>query len=176
MKALFFVDGYNIIFAWDSLKTLAHRSLEHARQRLIDMMAAYGKIKGVELVLVFDAMHNDEAAKEEQIGKECTVIYMITTLSGGNQQKAIIGKWLAADARLLIFDEPTRGIDVGAKNEIYQIMRDLANEGKGILMVSSELPELLSVCDRIVVFGGGKIKAVFDAREATEEKIMLAAT
>ncbi len=75
MKALFFVDGYNIIFAWDSLKTLAHWSLEHARQRLIDMMAAYGKIKGVELVLVFDAMHNDEAAKEEQIGKECTVIY-----------------------------------------------------------------------------------------------------
>ena len=108
---------------------------------------------------------------------KCTsVTQMITTLSGGNQQKAIIGKWLAADARLLIFDEPTRGIDVGAKNEIYQIMRDLANEGKGILMVSSELPELLSVCDRIVVFGGGKIKAVFDAREATEEKIMLAAT
>lgn len=122
-----------------------------------------------------------EIALAEQFSKKmrvkCTsVTQMITTLSGGNQQKAIIGKWLAADARLLIFDEPTRGIDVGAKNEIYQIMRDLANEGKGILMVSSELPELLSVCDRIVVFGGGKIKAVFDAREATEEKIMLAAT
>ena len=107
-------------------------------------------------------------------GQGCDTI--VRSMSGGNQQKAIIGKWLAADARLLIFDEPTRGIDVGAKNEIYQIMRDLANEGKGILMVSSELPELLSVCDRIVVFGGGKIKAVFDAREATEEKIMLAAT
>ena len=113
---------------------------------------------------------------QQKMRVKCTsVTQMITTLSGGNQQKAIIGKWLAADARLLIFDEPTRGIDVGAKNEIYQIMRDLANEGKGILMVSSELPELLSVCDRIVVFGGGKIKAVFDAREAGR-KIMLAAT
>ncbi len=108
---------------------------------------------------------------------KCTSVeQMVANLSGGNQQKVIIGKWLAADARLLIFDEPTRGIDVGAKNEIYQIMRDLANQGKGIIMVSSELPELLSVCDRIVVFGGGKIRTILSAEEATEEKIMLAAT
>lgn len=101
---------------------------------------------------------------------------LVSKLSGGNQQKVIIAKWLAANARLLIFDEPTRGIDVGAKNEIYQLMRSLANEGRGIIMVSSELPELLSVCDRIVVFGGGNIKAVISAGEATEEKIMAAAT
>lgn len=101
---------------------------------------------------------------------------MVSKLSGGNQQKVIIAKWLAANARLLIFDEPTRGIDVGGKNEIYQLMRSLANDGKGIIMVSSELPELLSVCDRIVVFGGGKIKTILSAGEATEEKIMLAAT
>lgn len=108
---------------------------------------------------------------------KCTSVnQMISKLSGGNQQKVIISKWLAANVRLLIFDEPTRGIDVGAKNEIYQLMRGLANDGKGIIMVSSELPELLSVCDRIVVIAGGKVKAVFGAGEATEEKIMLAAT
>lgn len=113
----------------------------------------------------------------KKVHTKCTSVQqMTTTLSGGNQQKVIIAKWLAADARLLIFDEPTRGIDVGAKNEIYQIMRDLANAGKGILMVSSELPELLSVCDRIVVFGGGSIRAVFNVEDATEEKIMMAAT
>lgn len=113
----------------------------------------------------------------EKMRVKCTSTdQMITKLSGGNQQKVIIAKWLAADAKLLIFDEPTRGIDVGAKNEIYQTMRDLADQGKGIIMISSELPELLSVCDRIVVFGNGKIKEIFPAAEATEEKIMLAAT
>lgn len=100
----------------------------------------------------------------------------IAELSGGNQQKVLVGKWLAADAKLLIFDEPTKGIDVGAKSEIYAIMRSLANQGKGVLMVSSELPELLAVCDRIVVFREGRIKAVMGSDEATEEKIMFAAT
>ncbi|NGQ96700.1 D-allose ABC transporter ATP-binding protein AlsA [Brevibacillus sp. SYP-B805] len=105
-----------------------------------------------------------------------SILQNITELSGGNQQKVIIGKWLAAQARLMIFDEPTRGIDVGAKSEIYAIMRKLANEGKGILMVSSELPELLAVCDRIIVFKDGRLRATFTNEEATEEKIMLAAT
>jgi D-allose transport system ATP-binding protein len=112
----------------------------------------------------------------ENMQIKCTSVFqMMTTLSGGNQQKAIIARWLAADARLLIFDEPTRGIDVGAKNEIYRTMRDLANEGRGIIMVSSELPELLSVCDRIAVFAGGRIRTILDASEATEEKILAAA-
>ncbi len=100
----------------------------------------------------------------------------ITELSGGNQQKAIIAKWLAADSDLFIFDEPTRGIDVGAKSEIYQIMRQLAQAGKGILMVSSELPELLSVCDRIAVYRHGSIAAVLANADATEENIMQMAT
>jgi D-allose transport system ATP-binding protein len=100
----------------------------------------------------------------------------ITELSGGNQQKAIIAKWLAADSDLFIFDEPTRGIDVGAKSEIYQIMRQLAQAGKGILMVSSELPELLSVCDRIAVYRNGGIAAVLANTDATEENIMQIAT
>jgi D-allose transport system ATP-binding protein len=100
----------------------------------------------------------------------------ITELSGGNQQKAIIAKWLAADSDLFIFDEPTRGIDVGAKSEIYQIMRQLADAGKGILMVSSELPELLSVCDRIAVYKDGSIAQMLENADATEENIMHIAT
>ena len=117
-------------------------------------------------------------ANEEKkaLNIKCSSIHQnITELSGGNQQKVIIGKWLAADSKILIFDEPTKGIDVGAKSEIYTIMRKLADEGKGIIMVSSELPELLSVCDRIVVFKDGKIKTILNSDEATEEKIMLAA-
>lgn len=100
----------------------------------------------------------------------------ITELSGGNQQKVIIGKWMASEAEMLIFDEPTKGIDIGSKSEIYRIMRKLANNGKVVVMVSSEMPELLSVCDRIVVFNQGKIKAIFDSDEATEEKILSSAT
>lgn len=100
----------------------------------------------------------------------------ITELSGGNQQKVILGKWLAADSQIIIFDEPTKGIDVGSKGEIYALMRRLADEGKGILVVSSELPELLAVCDTIAVFREGEMVAVFTHKEATEEKIIAAST
>ena len=100
----------------------------------------------------------------------------ITELSGGNQQKAIIAKWLAADSDLFIFDEPTRGIDIGAKAEIYEIMRALASEGKAILMVSSELPELIAVCDRIAVYRDGTVADTLANAEATEESIMQIAT
>jgi len=100
----------------------------------------------------------------------------ITELSGGNQQKVILGKWLAADSQIIIFDEPTKGIDVGSKGEIYALMRKLADEGKGILVVSSELPELLAVCDTIAVFREGEIVAVSPHAEATEEKIIAAST
>lgn len=100
----------------------------------------------------------------------------ITDLSGGNQQKVIIGKWLSANSDLIILDEPTRGIDVGAKSEIYSIMRNLADHGKGVIMVSSELPELLGMCDNIIIFSDGRIKAILSSDEATEESIMFAAT
>ncbi|WP_027625684.1 sugar ABC transporter ATP-binding protein [Clostridium lundense] len=115
--------------------------------------------------------------QKEYLNIKCSSIEQnIAELSGGNQQKVIIGKWLAAESNLIIFDEPTKGIDVGAKSEIYSIMRKLAENGKGVLMVSSELPELLSVCDRIAVFKDGRIKTIFTSEEATEEKILLAAT
>ena len=101
---------------------------------------------------------------------------LVSELSGGNQQKVILGKWLAADSKIIIFDEPTKGIDVGSKSEIYSLMRRLADEGKGVLVVSSELPELLSVCDTIAVFREGKIVKTFSHREATEENIIHAST
>ena len=96
----------------------------------------------------------------------------IRSLSGGNQQKVIIGRWLLTNPEVLLLDEPTRGIDVGAKYEIYQLILDLANQGKTVLMVSSEMPELLGVCDRILVMSGGRLAGEVDARSATQEEIM----
>ena len=96
----------------------------------------------------------------------------ITELSGGNQQKVLVGKWMCTAPEVFIFDEPTRGIDVGAKSEIYKIMRDLSNEGKAIIMVSSELPEILAVCDRVAVFHSGSIAGILDGATASEEQIL----
>lgn len=96
----------------------------------------------------------------------------IRSLSGGNQQKVIIGRWLLTDPEVLLLDEPTRGIDVGAKYEIYQLILDLANRGKTVIMVSSEMPELLGVCDRILVMSGGRLAGEVDAKTATQEQIM----
>jgi putative multiple sugar transport system ATP-binding protein len=93
-------------------------------------------------------------------------------LSGGNQQKVVLSKWLFSNPEVLILDEPTRGIDVGAKYEIYTIIAQLASEGKCVLMISSEMPELLGMCDRICVLNEGRFVAEFSAAEATQEKIM----
>lgn len=120
---------------------------------------------------------DDAAVQKEKLSIKCSSIHEnITELSGGNQQKVILGKWMAADSKALIFDEPTKGIDVGSKSEIYILMRRLAEEGKGVIMVSSDLTELLSVCDRICVFRGGKIRKEFTNKDATQENIMKVAT
>ncbi len=100
----------------------------------------------------------------------------IRTLSGGNQQKVIFGRWLLTEPEIMLLDEPTRGIDVGAKYEIYSVIGDMAKKGKGIIMVSSEMPELLGVCDRILVMSGGRLAGEVDARTATQEEIMTLAT
>ncbi len=97
-------------------------------------------------------------------------------LSGGNQQKVVIGKWLTADTDILIFDEPTRGIDVGAKSEIYKLLNDLVARGKSIIMISSELPEILRMSHRVVVMCEGRITGTLSAQEMTQEKIMRFAT
>lgn len=99
----------------------------------------------------------------------------VVNLSGGNQQKVVLGKWLTTEADILIFDEPTRGIDVGAKVEIYQLMNQLAARGAAILMISSELPEILGMSDRILVMHDGRIAGEFAAAEATQEKLLGAA-
>ena len=109
-----------------------------------------------------DAMHTKTPSQETKI----------RSLSGGNQQKVIIGRWLLTEPEVLLLDEPTRGIDVGAKYEIYQLIIDLANKGKTVIMVSSEMPELLGVCDRIVVMSGGRVAGEVDARNTTQEEIM----
>lgn len=96
----------------------------------------------------------------------------VVYLSGGNQQKAMIAKWLGRKLDIIIFDEPTRGIDIGSKAEIHRLLIELRNQGKGIIVVSSELPELLHLCDRILVMSEGEIAAEFPRSEATEEKIM----
>jgi putative multiple sugar transport system ATP-binding protein len=96
----------------------------------------------------------------------------VVNLSGGNQQKVVLSKWLFTDPELLILDEPTRGIDVGAKFEIYTIMKDLAEQGRGVLMISSEMPELLGMCDRIYVMNEGRIVGELTRAEASQEKIM----
>ena len=96
----------------------------------------------------------------------------VGNLSGGNQQKVLLAKWMYADPDILILDEPTRGIDVGAKYEIYCIINDLVAEGKSVIMISSELPEVLGMCDRIYVLNEGRIVGEFDQEEASQEKIM----
>lgn len=100
----------------------------------------------------------------------------IANLSGGNQQKVVIAKWLTRDSDILIFDEPTRGIDVGAKNEIYKLMNRLAAEGKSIIMISSEMTEVLRMSDRIIIMCEGKVTGCIDISEATQENIMDKAT
>ncbi len=101
---------------------------------------------------------------------------LVVNLSGGNQQKVVIAKWLARDCDILIFDEPTRGIDVGAKNEIYKLMNRLASEGKSIIMISSEMTEILRMSDRVMIMCEGEITGEIDISEATQENIMDKAT
>jgi inositol transport system ATP-binding protein len=101
---------------------------------------------------------------------------LIRLLSGGNQQKVLVSRWLLTVPDILILDEPTRGIDVGAKSEIHRLMSKLAQEGKAIIMISSELPEILGMSDRVLVMHEGRVGGVFDRKDATQETIMRAAT
>jgi len=104
--------------------------------------------------------------------KTPSILQTTMNLSGGNQQKVVLSKWIFTDPDVLILDEPTRGIDVGAKYEIYTIINQLAGEGKGILLISSELPELLGMCDRIYVMSEGRMTGELTRAEATQENIM----
>ena len=107
-------------------------------------------------------MHTKCAAIEENVGN----------LSGGNMQKVLLGKWLFADPDVLILDEPTRGIDVGAKYEIYCIINKMVEDGKSVIFISSEMPEILGMSDRIYVMNAGRMIAELSKEEASQEKIM----
>ncbi len=140
------------------------------------VLASYGKFEKGAFI------HNKRVAKiaEEFVDKLSiktpTLEQLIRNLSGGNQQKVVIAKWLIRNSDILIFDEPTRGIDVGAKSEIYTLMNELAKEGKSIIMISSELPEVLRMSDRIMVMCEGRITGELDISEANQAEIMKYAT
>ena len=101
---------------------------------------------------------------------------IVQNLSGGNQQKVVLAKWLMSDPKVLILDEPTRGIDVGAKYEIYKLMVELAKQGIAIVMISSELPEFIGMCDRAYVMYGGRITGELTREEMTQENIVMLST
>ena len=132
----------------------------------MDKFTAFGFVNGKR-----ERRAAERYVKELRIrtpGLEQKVVY----LSGGNQQKVVLSKWLCSEAEVFIFDEPTRGVDVGAKAEIYQLMNRLAAAGVAIIMISSELPEILGMSDRILVMRAGTVACEFTAREATQEKIL----
>lgn len=101
---------------------------------------------------------------------------LASALSGGNQQKVVLGRWLMTEPKILLLDEPTRGIDVGAKAEIYQLINNLAKQGMAIIVVSSELPEVIGISDRIVTFCEGELTGEYLQEEATQEKLLQSAT
>jgi putative multiple sugar transport system ATP-binding protein len=134
-------------------------------------------LDGIAAGRVIDDMKELKVASEYRgrMRIRCSSVYQEAgKLSGGNQQKVVLSKWLFTDPKVLILDEPTRGIDVGAKYEIYTIINELADAGKGVVMISSEMPELLGMCDRICVMNEGAFVGEFDGSDATQEKIMRA--
>ncbi len=121
--------------------------------------------------------HDEERASAERYVEELAIhtprmSQLVEFLSGGNQQKVALAKWLCSQAKILIFDEPTRGIDVGAKVEVFRLMNDLAKQGVGIIMISSELPEVLAMADRILVMAGGSFVAEYERSQASQEDLM----
>ena len=135
-------------------------------------LAALGKfMHGVKLNL-----SEEEKAIAEYVDalniKTPSTAQKVENLSGGNQQKVVLAKWLLADCKVLILDEPTRGIDVGAKVEVYNLINSLAKQGKAILVITSEIPELLGICDRVIVMSRGKVSGFLSREEATQEEIM----
>jgi ABC-type sugar transport system ATPase subunit len=121
--------------------------------------------------LVRERADSDRLVKQLDI-RTPSIAQLVVNLSGGNQQKVVLAKWLYAGAEVLIFDEPTVGVDVGAKAEIYRMMEALASEGKVVIMISSDNPELIGVCDRVAVMRNGRIVATLEGERITEEQIL----
>jgi len=161
-----------IAYATEDRKVYGLNLIDHVKHNV-----TLANLKGVSAGGVIDDNRELKVANDyrRKINIRSSSVYQTTgNLSGGNQQKVVLSKWLFANPDVLILDEPTRGIDVGAKYEIYTLINRLADEGKGILMISSEMPELLGVCDRIYVMNEGRIVGEMAAGEASQEKIMRA--
>ena len=150
-----------------------------ALQKTIAENTTLASMKNYKKRGFIDKKKENEVAKkyvDELKTKTPGIEQMVMNLSGGNQQKVVIAKWLVRNCDILIFDEPTRGIDVGAKNEIYHLMNELVKQGKSIIMISSEMTEILRMSDRIIVMCEGKKTGEIAIEEATQESIMTAAT
>ncbi|MFC5083258.1 multiple monosaccharide ABC transporter ATP-binding protein [Microvirga arabica] len=159
-----------IAYATEDRKTYGLVLAEDIRKNV-----TLANLEGVSKSFVIDDMQELAVANDYRARmriRSPSVFQEAVNLSGGNQQKVVLSKWLFSDPEILILDEPTRGIDVGAKYEIYTIINRLADAGKGVLMISSEMPELLGMCDRIYVMNEGSLIAEFDIAEASQEKIM----
>ncbi len=138
---------------------------------ILDKLTGFlGWIKNIELRSIVKRIVDKLTIKTPSLNQK------VQNLSGGNQQKLVVGKWLAKDTNILIFDEPTRGIDVGAKSEIYKLLNELTQQGKSIIMISSELPEILRMSHRVVVMCEGRVTGELNYEEATQENIMKLAT
>lgn len=136
-------------------------------------VARLGRYRGVSGLLRTGQMHKDTDKVIFDLRVKAPGRHTpIKLLSGGNQQKVILGRWMLTDPDVLLLDEPCRGVDVGAKSEIYALIAQLAERGKGIIMVSSEMPELIGMCDRIIVISGGRIAGEMRRGEYTEQELM----
>ena len=197
MQAIFGLDSFNSGEIWLNGKKTAIKSPDQAVKAGIGFITEDRKDEG--LILDFSIKENmvlpslysfapkgiiKEKSEKDFVNlliKRLTVKtesadIAVGSLSGGNQQKVVIAKWVGIGPKVLILDEPTRGVDVGAKREIYQLMNELTDRGVAIIMVSSELPEILGMSDRILVVHEGKISGELKNDEATQEKIMTLAT
>ncbi|MBA3447505.1 MAG: sugar ABC transporter ATP-binding protein [Pseudaminobacter sp.] len=164
--------GHGLAYATEDRKTFGLNLIDHIKHN-----TTIANLKDVSKAGVLDDIRELNVANDyrKKTNIRSSSVYQLTgNLSGGNQQKVVLSKWLFSNPEMLILDEPTRGIDVGAKYEIYTIINKLATEGKGILVISSEMPELLGICDRIYVMNEGRIVGEMSAGEASQEKIMRA--
>ncbi len=162
--------AHGIAYVPEDRKTLGLNLLDSIKDTIVSAGIARICRRGV-----IDLEAEDAAAERYRTAmriKAASIDVGVSTLSGGNQQKVVLSKWMFTEPRLAILDEPTRGIDVGAKYEIYGLINELADQGKGVIMISSELPELLGVCDRIYTVFEGQITGEADARTATQESLM----
>ena len=162
--------AHGLAYVTEDRKTFGLNLIDHVKHNV-----TLTNLRGVSQAGVIDDLRELNVANEyrERTNIRCSTVYQRTgNLSGGNQQKVVLSKWLFTDPEVLILDEPTRGIDVGAKYEIYTIINKLADTGKGIIVISSEMPELLGICDRLYVMNEGRFVGEMPVAEATQEKIM----